>query len=161
MNCIVARGTFGPLAPSSRRFLLAARGAVVWAATLAVGGLLGCEVTSEKIQQWKQSEKGPAKIRYALRDTNQKLNIRAEAAEALGDLGLFAPLSEDLKSLSAADRKPIVDDLERRLVGRMQGSNPTATSKVQIQAKDTLFSIRDFVDTLLALVTRDYAPWAR
>jgi HEAT repeat protein len=132
---------------NSERFLLGRRTGLVWAALLAAASaLIACEVTSEKIQNWKLSEKGSAKIRYALRDTRQKLPIRAEAAEALGDLGLYAPLSEDLKTLSAEDRKPIVDELEKRVVARMRGSNPTATSKVQIQAKDTLFSIRDFVD---------------
>ena len=59
---------------------------------------VGCEVTSEKIQTWKQSMKGAAKIRAAIRDNGQKLAIRVEAATAMGELGLFLPLVEDLKA---------------------------------------------------------------
>jgi HEAT repeat protein len=108
--------------------------------------LVGCEVTSEKIARWKQSDKGAAKIRAALRDTGQKLSIRAEAAEALGEMSLFEPLGEDLKAVTEQDRKQIMDELSKRLLAQMKGSNPKSTNKVQLQAKDTLFAIRGLAE---------------
>jgi len=111
------------------------------AACYALVGL-GCEVTSDKLQTWKQSMKGAAKIRAAIRDTGQKLPIRVEAATALGELGLFAPLVEDLKSLEDVDRRKLTEALAAGLVSKMEGSNPTSSTKVQLQAKDTLFSVR-------------------
>lgn len=104
---------------------------------------IGCEVTSEKIQTWKQSMKGAAKIRAAVRDTGQKLPIRVEAATALGELGLFTPLVEDIKSLEEKDRKTLMESLVTSLVAKMEGSNPTTSNKVQLQAKDALFSLRE------------------
>lgn len=108
--------------------------------------LIGCEVTSEKISRWKQSENGAPKLRAAVRDTSQKLSIRVEAAEALGDLGLFSPLAEDIKSLEEADRKQVMAEIAQQLLVRMKGSNPKASTKIQIQAKDILFSLRDMAD---------------
>jgi HEAT repeats len=120
---------------------------LLWCVSIfvVVGGV-GCEVTSEKIQTWKQSMKGAAKIRAAIRDTGQKLAIRVEAASAMGELGLFLPLVEDLKALDEKDRIKLMESLVGSLVSKMEGSNPTSTSKVQIQAKDTLFSVREVAE---------------
>lgn len=127
--------------PRSRRAAAALHAGIALLTLLAA-----CEVTSEKIARWKQSDKGAAKIRAALRDTSQKLAIRAEAAEALGEMSLFDPLAEDLKAVSEPDRKQIMDELSKRLLGQMKGSNPKSTSKMQLQAKDTLFSIRGLAE---------------
>lgn len=117
----------------------------VGVAVVAIGAV-GCEVTSEKIQTWKQSIKGAAKIRAALRDSGQKLPVRVEAAVALGELGLFTPLVDDLKSLGPDDRKKLMGSLTSSLVSKMEGNNPQASNKVQLQAKDALFSIREIAD---------------
>ncbi len=121
--------------------------------------LVACEVTSEKIQQWKQSEKGAAKLRYALRDAKQKIAIRAEAADALGENGLFAPMAEDLKTITAGDRRQIVEELVKRLLVRMKGSNPKSTSKVQIQAKDALYAVREFAEESQKTIDDELARW--
>jgi hypothetical protein len=122
--------------------------------------LVGCEVTSEKIDRWKQSEKGAAKIRAALRDTGQKTPVRIEAAEALAEMGLFLPMAEDLKSLPAADRKKLSEELTRRLLVKMKGSNPKATTRVQLQAKDALFSLREVVEGhLVQIVDTEVLQW--
>jgi hypothetical protein len=105
-----------------------------------------CEVTSEKIQSWKQTVKGAAKIRAALRDQAQKLPIRVEAAEALCEMGLFAPLADDIKALTPGDRKKVMETLSKRLIAKMEGSNPGATTRIQIQAKDALFSLREMAE---------------
>ena len=52
-------------------------------------GLAACEsVSSEKIEQWKGTQKGPPKIEEALRSSGVAPGLRAEAAAALGDLGM-------------------------------------------------------------------------
>jgi len=43
---------------------------------------------SEKIEQWKGTQKGPPKIEEALRSSGVAPGLRAEAAAALGDLGM-------------------------------------------------------------------------
>jgi HEAT repeat protein len=115
-------------------------------ASLVAFSAAGCEVTSEKINLWKQSENGAPKIRAALRDTRQKVAVRVEAAEALGELSLFAPLAEDLRAIAESDRRQVAEELVKRLLARMKGSNPKSSTKVQVQAKDTLFALRDIAD---------------
>jgi len=117
-------------------------GVAAWTAVSASG----CEVTSEKIQTWKQTVKGAAKIRAAVRDTGQQMPIRVEAAEALCEMGLFAPLTEDIKALAPADRKQVMDTLAQRLIAKMEGSNPRSSNRIQIQAKDALFSLRTMAE---------------
>jgi HEAT repeat protein len=106
----------------------------------------GCEVTPDKIDRWKQSVKGAAKIRATLRDTSQTTEIRVMAAEALAEMGLFSHLAEDVKSLEEKDRRQLMDGLVKRLITRMRGSNPKATTQVQVQAKDALFSLRELAE---------------
>jgi HEAT repeat protein len=120
--------------------------AVALAVILALFTLVSCEVTSEKIQTWKKTIKGAAKIRAALRDQDQTLPIRVEAAEALCEMGLFVQLAEDVKALTPGDRKTVMETLSKRLVGKMEGSNPGATTRIQIQAKDALYSLREMAE---------------
>lgn len=117
------------------------RGALVILALFMVG----CEVTSEKLNIWKQSTRGAAKIRAAIRDTGQTMSIRIEATQALAEMGLTKPLAEDLKSLSESDGKTIIESLSKGLVMKMKGSNPNETTRVQILAKDALYSIRPLI----------------
>ena len=107
--------------------------------------MVGCEVTSEKINIWKQSTRGAAKIRAAIRDTGQTMEIRIEATQALAEMGLTQPLAEDLKILAQSDRETIISALSKGLVSKMKGSNPNETTRVQIQAKDALYSIRPLI----------------
>jgi hypothetical protein len=53
-----------------------------------VFALSACEsATSERIEAWKGTQKGPDKIEAALRSGNVPANLRAEAAAALVDIG--------------------------------------------------------------------------
>ena len=106
---------------------------------------LGCEVTPEKIQVWKNSENGPPKLRAAVRDEAQPSEIRVLAATALAELGHFDPLKEDLRSLDDGDRKSLAGLLTKEQLARMRGASPQATSELQIHAKDTLFTLREVV----------------
>jgi len=108
--------------------------------------LPGCEVTSDKIAVWKQNDRSVAKLRYAVRDEEQTLAIRTEAAAALAEKGWAEPLSEDLLAIKASDRRRITRQVARGLMAKMRGADPKATTQEQIDAKDALFSIR----TLLA-----------
>jgi hypothetical protein len=57
------------------------RGLTVAAMTLL--GLAACETaTSERIEAWKGTQKGPDKIESALRSSNVPAKLRAEAAAA-------------------------------------------------------------------------------
>ena len=110
----------------------------------------GCEVTPEKIQTWKTTQKGEAKIRAAVRDEGQTLDVRILGAEALCELKLFEPLAEDLKAIKAEQRGKLVAGLTKRLQARMQGSNPAATTGIQVQAKDSLFELRNLSESVPA-----------
>lgn len=112
-----------------------------WMLLLLIGSL-ACEVTSEKIQRWKGTQKGPAKLRAAVRDTELKQKLRLEAAVALAEINLVQPLTEDFKSLDPKDRNGLGDPLADKLLAKMKGANATATTRAQMQAKDALFGLR-------------------
>lgn len=121
-----------------------------WAtAFVLLVGVGGCEVTSEKIQRWKRSTKGPAKLRAAVRDTDQKMELRVEAAEALAELQLCEHLNKDIRSLQTSDRSKLMQALVKGLVSKMEGSNPSSSNRVQIHSKDALFSLREAAETEL------------
>ena len=107
---------------------------------------LGCEVTAEKIQVWKNSENGAPKLRAAVRDESQPTEIRVLAGTALAELGHFEPLREDLRSLEGKDRAAVVGRFTARQLERMRGASPQATSELQIHAKDTLFALREVLE---------------
>jgi HEAT repeat protein len=104
-----------------------------------------CKVTSEKIQKWKRTERGPAKLRAAVRDADLTLALRSEAALALTDLGLSQPLSEDFRALNQSDRSAIGENVVDELAARLKGS-PSATTSEQLSAKDALFGLRSALD---------------
>ncbi len=106
----------------------------------------GCEVTKKKIDIWKQSDKGAAKLRACVLDDGQTMDIRIECAQALAEMGLVHYLSKDLSSINLSDKKKITADLAKKLVTSMNGSNPKETTRVKIQAKDALFSIRGMLN---------------
>ena len=106
----------------------------------------GCEVTKKKIDIWKQSDKGAAKLRACVRDTGQTMSIRLECSQALAEMGLVYYLSKDLNEINLSDKKKITADLAGKLVASMKGSNLKETTKIKIQAKDALFSIRGMLN---------------
>lgn len=136
------------------------RAVVALGLALALGSASGCEVTPEKIQQWKATQKGPAKLRAAVLDSKLKPVLRAQAAEALAEINLVDYLVKDLKTLPAAERVKVADSLAGRLITRMRGTSDQATTKVQVQAKDTLVSLRTaFGDGARAKVDQALVQW--
>lgn len=113
----------------------------IWV-VVALAALSSCEVTSEKIQRWKSTQKGPDKLRSAVSDDKLELGLRVEAAEALTDIGLVEPLADELRGLEEADRaklgQRIVDVLQERLLA----GQATEAGRGQLKAKDALFGLR-------------------
>ena len=126
-------------------------------------GLAGCEsATSERIQAWKATQKGPEKIESALRSSNVPANLRAEAAVALVDIGRPEKVDEIMATLQAGERWEIIKtviELDSKLVASPQ------PPKVR-DARDTLFGVRAYAPPeeqkridgiLLASIERDLA----
>ena len=107
----------------------------------------GCEVTKKKIDIWKLSDKGAAKLRACVLDDSQTMNIRTECAQALAEMGFVYYLSKDLNGVNLSDKKTLTADLGKKLITSMKGSNPKETTKLKIQAKDALFSIRGMLNS--------------
>ena len=100
-----------------------------------------CEsATSERIEAWKGTQKGPDKIEAALRGGNVPANLRAEAAAALVDIGRPEKVDEIMESLEAGERWEILKTLvEIHIKGLSSPQLPKAR-----EARDGLFSVRQF-----------------
>jgi len=115
---------------------------------LVLVALAACEPTSQKIQEWKGTERGPGKIRAALRDGSLGATLRGEAAAALAELGMHEELEADLKQLSQVDQQAVLHEAVPRLVKLAQGDDPAAPpTRVQRAAKDSLFLVRGYAST--------------
>ena len=113
--------------------------------SLAIGlGLLGmvaCEnVSSEKIELWKGTEKGPPKIEEALRSSSVAPSLRAEAAAALIDMGIPEKVDETMAVVPALERWEILKTLIPLHVKTMTGA-PLPKAR---DARDGLFSLRQY-----------------
>jgi HEAT repeat protein len=103
--------------------------------------LAACEsVSSEKIEQWKGTQKGPPKIEEALRSSGVAPGLRAEAAAALGDLGMPEKVDEVMAALPADQRWEILKSLVPIHVKAME-SAPVPKAR---DARDGLFSVRGY-----------------
>jgi hypothetical protein len=110
---------------------------------LALGllGLAACDsVSSEKIEQWKGTQKGPAKIEEALRNSGVGPRLRAEAAAALIDLGTGEKVDEAMAALPTNERWEILKSFVPIAVKTME-SAPLPKAR---DARDGLFSARPY-----------------
>ena len=106
-----------------------------------LGLLAACEsVSSEKIEQWKGTQKGPPKIEEALRSSSVAPGLRAEAAAALGDLGMPEKVDEVMAALPAEQRSEILKSLVPIHIKAME-SAPVPKAR---DARDGLFSVRAY-----------------
>ena len=113
---------------------------------LVLAGLLVCVVcacesaTSERIEAWKGTQKGPDKIEAALRGGNVPANLRAEAAVALVDIGRPEKVDEIMAGMEAGERWEILKTLvEIHVKGLSSPQVPKAR-----EARDGLFSVRQY-----------------
>jgi hypothetical protein len=112
---------------------------------LAIGigliGLSACEsVSSEKIEQWKGTQKGPPRIEEALRSAGLAPSLRAEAAAALADLGMPEKVDEVMAALPANERWEILKSLIPLHIKTMENA-PVPKAR---DARDGLFSVRQY-----------------
>ncbi len=106
-----------------------------------LGLLAACEsVSSDKIELWKGTQKGPLKIEEALRSSSVAPGLRAEAAAALGDLGMPEKVDEVMAALPAEQRWEILKALVPIHITAMQ-SAPVPKAR---DARDGLFSVRAY-----------------
>ena len=112
----------------------------------------GCKVTSEDIETWKGTVKGPGKIVAVLLSDRYPMELRAQSALALiemerrdvnGVKQLQAALTE-LQTTDAATSQEIVSAMVPKLEEMMSGSGSAENEdfgppKAQIQAKDAAY----------------------
>ncbi len=125
----------------------------------------GCEVTAEKIASWKATERGPEKIRAAVRKGALSAELRGQALVALVELGMLKEASEELATLSADQRSAVIHAAAMPLIRLAQGSGSVdRTTRTQRNGKDGLFELRGdaapadrmlFDDALIAWLTAD------
>jgi hypothetical protein len=101
----------------------------------------GCErVSSEKIEQWKSTQKGPGKLLDALKDSTVAPGLRAEAAAALVDIGQADDVDQAMVGIPAGERWEILKTLIP--IHTREIKNP-ALPKARA-ARDALFSVRQY-----------------
>ncbi len=105
--------------------------------------LSGCEVTPEKIARWKETERGPGKLREALANDSLTPALRGQALTALVELGMTSEALTELDKAPDAARASIVHESVAPL-GALLGKvgSPDPTTRPQREAKDALFALR-------------------
>jgi hypothetical protein len=116
--------------------------ALALALPLALGLVSACnKASSENIQLWKTTEKGPEKLRETLADHGTPPNLRAEAAAAMVDIGRSEEVDTTFQALPADDRAEIAKKLEPLYEVGMKDPSPEKS----LSARDALYSLRQFV----------------
>jgi HEAT repeat protein len=113
--------------------------------SLSLASPLGCDSpTPDKIAHWKETERGPRKLRDALQSGSVDASLRGQALAALVELGMTSDAIADLAKLSDEDRRSIIHEAVPRLgtVARGTGIAGSATTRAQREAKDALFQLR-------------------
>jgi hypothetical protein len=102
----------------------------------------GCnKPSSDNIQLWKTTEKGPERLHDALADHGTPPRLRAEAAVALVDIGRAEEVDTTFQTLSPDDRAEIAKSLEPLYEVGMKDPSPEKA----LASRDALFSLRQFV----------------
>jgi hypothetical protein len=99
--------------------------------------------SSDNIQLWKTTEKGPGKIRDALADGTVTPRLRAEAAAALVDIGRADEADAAFAQIPADERTAIAQNLIPIYEVGMAMKDPSPERAVA--ARDALFSVRGSV----------------
>jgi hypothetical protein len=103
----------------------------------------GCsKPTSEKIQLWKTTEKGPEKLRETVADKGVAPRLRAEAAAAMVDTGRAEEVDAMMSTMSADERAEIGKTLEPLYAVAMKEPQPERA----LSYRDALYSLRQFSD---------------
>src|SRR6478736_3724586 len=107
----------------------------------------GCnKPTSDSIQLWKTTEKGPERLHDALADHSVPPKLRAEAAVAMVDIGRSEEVDTVMAQLPADDRAEIAKTLMPAYEAAMNAQGPAgASSEKALAYRDALFSLRQSV----------------
>ncbi len=98
-----------------------------------------CSVTPEKILQWKETERGPGKLRAVVGDAAVKPELRGMALAALVEIGMQDEIVADLP---AGGAEPLIHDAVPRLSALLGAATPRPIPRVERDAKDALFLLR-------------------
>src|SRR5882724_8492423 len=124
--------------PASARTL----GAPCVAALLVTLSASACnKPSSDNIQLWKTTEKGPARLRETLADHGTPPRLRAEAAVALVDIGRAEEVDTTFQALPPEDRSEVANQLEPLCEISMKDPSPDKA----LASRDALYSLRQFV----------------
>ena len=141
-----------------------------WKAALlvVVAALAGCRVTTEDIEKWKGTVKGPGKIVAVMLADKYDVELRKQAALALVDMERpdrdgTADLQQALQRLEEGPRAEIIRGMVPGLEEQMkqseakEGGGPSAR---QIRAKDAAFLLITHAPTdVKARLTVDVVNW--
>jgi HEAT repeat protein len=97
--------------------------------------------SSDNIQLWKTTQKGPDRLHDALADHGVTPRLRAEAAVALVDIGQAETVDTTLTSLPSEDRVAIAKELQPLCEVAMKDPAPDKA----LAYRDALYSLRQFV----------------
>jgi hypothetical protein len=116
-------------------------------AAVAVVLLGGCsKPTSDSIQLWKTTQKGPERLHDALADHSVPPKLRAEAAVAMVDIGHAEEVDTVIAQLPADDRAEIAKTAVPAYEAAIAAEGPGATtSEKSLAYRDALFSLRQSV----------------
>lgn len=114
----------------------------------SIAFLWGCKVTSQDIETWKGTQKGPEKLTAVLLDKRYPPGLRAEAACALAEIGQWDKHDKALEAIEDASRSKIIDNLAPLLIEKIKEGNepPSPPTATQVAAKDSLFVILQYAD---------------
>lgn len=119
-----------------------------WSRTLIAAWLLvsGCKVSSEDIQNWKTTVKGPGKIAAVMLADKYPIELRTQAALALVDMERpdrdgTADLQQALARLDDDERNTLMAGMVPGLIALMRQADPADSGGTarQIRAKDAAF----------------------
>ena len=106
----------------------------------------GCsKPTSDSIQLWKTTEKGPEKLHDALADHGVAPKLRAEAAVAMIDIGRAEEVDTVIAGLPAGDRAEIAKTLIPSYEAAIAAQGPGGAAEKGLAYRDALFSLRQSV----------------
>jgi HEAT repeat protein len=109
---------------------------------LSTTALTGCnKPTSDSIQLWKTTQKGPERLHDALADHSVAPRLRAEAAAAMIDIGRAEEVDTVLQSLPTDDRAEIAKTFQPLCEVAMKDPSPDKA----LAYRDALYSLRQFV----------------
>jgi hypothetical protein len=116
--------------------------AVAMAAVVVAVGAGACDKpSSDNIQIWKTTQKGPERLHDTLADHAVTTRLRAESAVALVDIGQAETVDTVFQSLPSDDRAAIAQDLEPLYEVGMKDPSPDKA----LASRDALYSLRQFV----------------